>query len=204
MIIVKPSATLLSVTPNAAELIERAGRVCYKSEDKIGPGTAAKFMEMLKKREHYSVIEHASASILFVCDRGVSHEMVRHRLCSFSQESSRFCSYYQDKFGREISVVEPHFDDDPLKNELKKEVWADSMQEAEYRYMRLIEMGSSPQIARSVLPNSLKTEIVMTANFREWLHFFKMRTSKAAHPQMVEIALLAQEILKKECPEVFS
>jgi thymidylate synthase (FAD) len=101
-------------------------------------------------------------------------------------------------------VVEPHFDDDPLKNELKKEVWADSMQEAEYRYMRLIEMGSSPQIARSVLPNSLKTEIVMTANFREWLHFFKMRTSPAAHPQMCEVALMAQEILKTECPEVFS
>jgi thymidylate synthase (FAD) len=201
MIIVKPSATLLSITPNAAELIERAGRVCYKSEDKIGPGTAKKFIDGLKTREHYSVIEHASASILFVCDRGVSHEIVRHRIASFSQSSTRYCCFAKEKFGHEITVIEPPFGEDPgdARNE-----WLRAMEHVEIAYMNMIELDISPQIARSVLPNSLKTEIVMTANFREWLHFFKMRTSPQAHPQMREVALMAQEILKKECPEVFS
>src|ERR1035437_2585170 len=137
MIIVKPSATLLSITPNAAALIERAGRVCYKSEDKIGPGTAKKFVEMLKGREHLSVIEHASASILFVCDRGVSHEIVRHRLASYSQESTRYVNYGK---ADGITVIEPPFTEDQAP---ARTAWYWAMDSAEQSYLKMIDLGIS-------------------------------------------------------------
>ncbi len=198
MLIVKPSAKLNWITPNAAEQIERIARTCYKSEDKIGPGTAAKMIHMLIEREHLAMIEHASASIHFVCDRGVSHEMVRHRLASYAQESTRYCNYAINKFGNEITIVRPLEWNCP-----SDDIWYEAMRQAETHYLNLIRLKVSPQMARSVLPNSLKTEIHMTCNFREWLHFFKMRTAPAAHPQMREIALMALQILSDKCPEVF-
>jgi thymidylate synthase (FAD) len=199
MKIVKPSATLLRITSDAKEIIERAGRVCYRSEDKIAPGTAEKLIQYLKKMEHFSVFEHASASILFVCDRGVSHEMVRHRVASYSMESTRYCNYQDDRFGNEITVIEPPFSDNSSRL-----MWIDAMKDVEQYYIGLLKLGQTPQLARAVLPNSLKTEIVMTANFREWLRFFELRCAKAAHPQMQEVAKMAQEILVKEVPEVFA
>jgi thymidylate synthase (FAD) len=198
VLIVPPSATLLWITPDAAAAIERAGRVCYKSEGRTGPGTAGPFLRMLRERGHLAVVEHASASLLFVCDRGVSHEMVRHRMASYSQESTRYCNYGQERFGREITVVEP-----PLASDAQRELWRGAMEEAERAYLALLDAGATPQMARAVLPNSLKTEIVMTANFREWLHFFDLRCGPAAHPQMREVAGLAREILRREAPEVF-
>jgi len=198
MRIVKPSVELLCITPNAEELIERAGRTCYKSEDKITPGSSEKFIRMIVARGHFSVLEHATATLRFVCDRGVTHEMVRHRTAAYSQESTRYCNYAKDKFGNEISVIEPPFANDALRDE-----WRKAMEAAEASYLRLLEAGAPPELARGVLPNSLATEIVMTSNFRNWLHFFEQRCSKAAHPQIREVANLALTILQKEAPAVF-
>jgi thymidylate synthase (FAD) len=198
MRIVKPSVELLCITPNAEELIERAGRTCYKSEDKITPGSSEKFIRMIVARGHLSVMEHASATLKFICDRGVTHEMVRHRTAAYSQESTRYCNYAKDKFGNEISVIEPPFANDALREE-----WCKAMEAAEASYLRLLEAGAPPELARGVLPNSLATEIVMTSNFRNWLHFFELRCSKAAHPQIREVANMALVILQKEAPAVF-
>ena len=199
MQIIEPSAELLWITPNAEQVIEAAGRTCYKSESKITPDSAARFIAMILKSGHHSVIEHASASVRFVCDRGITHEIVRHRLASYSQESTRYCNYSKDKFGEEITVIDPrgHVTSEELY------IWQEAMEHAERLYFRMLEAGAPPQMARSVLPNSLKTEIVMTCNLREWRHFLKLRTGKAAHPQIRQIAdpLLAE--LQARIPVVF-
>ena len=162
-------------------LLELAARTCYKSEDKIAHGTANDFLGRILKTGHESVIEHVSATVRLVCDRGVSHEIVRHRLCSFSQESTRYANYSKAKFGNEITLIRPFFwdrDSDEFKE------WKTAMKMCERAYLSLINMGAKAQEARSVLPNSLKTDIVVTANMREWRHIFKLRCSKASHPQM--------------------
>lgn len=198
MKIVPPSVKLLAITPNAEKLIELCGRVAYKSEDKITEDSHIKFIQMILKRGHEAVIEHASASLLFVCCRGCSHELVRHRIASYTQESTRFVNYSQDKFGNEISVIRPPgLEGDELA------AWEYVCKCSETAYMAMIARGVKPQIARSILPTCLKTEIVATANAREWRHFFKMRCAKDAHPQMREVALAALEILHNECPTIF-
>lgn len=213
MIIVQPSAELIWITPNAERVIEASGRTCYRSEDKITPTSAAEFIGMLMKEKgcfpdgrpkpkHHSVIEHASASFRFVCDRGVTHEMVRHRLAAYSQESTRYCNYGKTKFGGEIRVIRPPFKGHATEASV---VWETVVAQTERAYLRLLALGQPPQIARSVLPNCLKTEIVMTCNFREWLHVFSLRTdlNPRAHPQIREIMNIAQRILCGECPAVF-
>jgi len=136
------------------------------------------------------------------CWSGNSHEFVRHRLASYSQESSRYCNYSKAKFGGEITVIEP-----PGLAEMgtgfNRDQWRLSVETAERCYLNMIEHGCKPEIARSVLPTCLKTEFVVTANFREWLHFIKLRTSPKAHPQMREVAGLIRDLLVIECPEVF-
>ena len=202
MKIIKPSVELLSITPNAEKLIERAGRVCYKSEDLITEESSAKFIQNIIKRGHEAVLEHASASLLFICDRGVTHELVRHRLVAYCQESTRYCDYSKDKFGNELTFIEPCFWN--KEEDLQKRIeWQGLLGLTEQYYFRLIELGVTAQEARSVLPNSLKTEIVATANLREWRHILKLRTSPAAHPQIAEVMNIAKTILKKECPNVF-
>lgn len=201
MRIVEPSVTLEWITPEPLLTIERAGRVCYKSEDKITPGSAEQFCGMIKQRGHESVVEHAVASFRIICDRGVTHEIVRHRIASYSQESTRYCNYGKAKFGKEITVIRP-----PGLAGRSLEAWTWAMEQAERAYFEMLDAGQSPQIARSVLPNSLKTEIVMTANFREWLHFLNLRSDRnpGAHPQMRQIGSLIEEILIRECPVVFT
>jgi thymidylate synthase (FAD) len=176
--------------------IERAGRTCYKSEDKITPESARKFVAGCVKSGHHSVIEHHNITVRIVTDRGVTHEIVRHRLAAYSQESTRYCNYAGDKFGSEITVILPVWFYD-LNNPAKEitseklnafDVWEYAMRETESRYFKLLELGQSPQEARAVLPNSLKTEIVMTANIREFRHFFTLRASPKSHPQMVALA----------------
>lgn len=198
MKIVPHSVELLWITPDPYKHIEMSGRVCYKSEDKITADSAVKFCAMIKQRGHESVVEHAVASFKIVCDRGVSHEIVRHRLASYSQESTRYCNYSKDKFGNEIQVIEP-----PIKTPQAYAAWSLSVQVAEKNYNAMIEAGESPQIARSVLPNCLKTELVMTANFREWMHFINLRTSPAAHPQIRPIAEEIRLKLADYCPTIF-
>lgn len=180
--------------------IELAGRTAYKSEDKITEDSAKDFVGMILKRGHLSVIEHQSVTVRVICDRGVSHEIVRHRLAAYTQESTRYCNYSKGKFGNEITVIEPCFWD---KDDEKYKVWRAAMKHSEICYNRLIELGATPQEARSVLPNSLKTEIVMTMNLREWRHFFSMRTSSAAHPQMREIAVPLLSEFKRRIPIIF-
>ena len=180
--------------------IERIGRVCYKSEDLITEDSAEKFIRNILKRGHESVIEHEKISVKMVCDRGVTHEIVRHRVASYSQESTRYCNYQKDKFGNELTFIKPVFwkEDSP-----EHALWKESMQQIEDQYMKLIEMGASAQEARSILPNSLKTEIVVTMNLREWRHFFRLRTASAAHPQIREIAGMVLEEFRRQIPVVF-
>ena len=164
------------------KFLERIGRVCYKSEGKMCETSANTFIKSIMDRQHESVIEHLSATVRFVCDRGVSHELVRHRLASFTQESTRYCNYTKDGFNNQITVIEP-----PGLEPMARMSWLTAMDAAARSYQQMIFFGVKPQIARGVLPNSLKTEIVVTANFREWRHIFKQRCAPAAHPQMREV-----------------
>ena len=180
--------------------IEKIGRVCYKSEDRITAESAGKFIKAILRRGHESVIEHISVSVRVICDRGVSHEIVRHRIASYSQESTRYCNYTDNKFGAELAFIKPCFFEEDSEAYL---LWRDSMEHAEKTYLRLIAGGAEPQHARSVLPNSLKTELVMTMNLREWRHFIRLRTAKASHPQMREIAFMILALLKDNIPVIF-
>ena len=202
MLIVEPSFEILAM-PDGAEilrLIEAAGRTCYKSEARVTLDSAREFVRRIIASGHHSVIEHVSASVRIVCDRGVTHELVRHRLASFSQESTRYCNYAKGRFGGEITVIRPFFWNE---DSAKYEVWKRAMEFAENSYMALIEAGASAQEARSVLPNSLKTEIVITANMREWRHIFELRTAPAAHPQMREIMLPLLAEFQRRVPVIF-
>jgi len=180
--------------------IEAAGRTCYKSEDRMAEGTAGTFIKKIIASGHESVIEHEKITVRIVCDRGVSHELVRHRIASFSQESTRYCNYANDKFGNEITIIEPCYWE---QNDKMRALWRQAMEDAERHYFQLIENGANAQEARSVLPNSLKTEIVVTMNLREWRHFLKLRTAKRAHPQMREIAIQALRLFQETVPVIF-
>jgi thymidylate synthase (FAD) len=199
MKIADPSVTLIRVDDEPAKLIEQIGRTCYKSEDKITEDSADKFVKMLADRGHYAMIEHAHASFRIVCNRGVSHELVRHRLASYAQESTRYCNYGKAKFGREITVVKPP----GLSTEADRE-WRHACADAEARYFKLLDAGAKPQIARSVLPICLKTEICITTNFREFSESIcHLRLAPAAHPEMRVIAYWMWEHLVKACPVLF-
>ena len=202
MKLIAPSFELLD-KPNGAEMLQKlelAGRVCYKSEERITPDSAAGFIGRILQSGHESVLEHEKLTVRLICDRGVTHEIVRHRIASYSQESTRYCNYSKDKFQRELTFIRPFFwESDPEKFE----VWKKAMESAEQAYLTLIDLGASPQEARSVLPNSLKTEIVVTMDLREWRHFFRLRTAPAAHPQMREVAAPLLEAFRQAVPVVF-
>ena len=202
MKIIEPGVELVDDFDAAAIMkkIERAGRVCYKSEGNIKDGSAEKFIRGIIKRGHESVIEHASVSFKIICDRGVTHELVRHRLASYSQESSRYCDYSAGKFGGELTFIKPCFWSEDDENFL---LWKETMAALEKNYLTLRERGAKPEEARSILPNSLKTEIFVTMNLRELRHFLKLRTAAAAHPQMREVALKIYKILVEKLPAVF-
>ena len=183
--------------------IERIGRVCYKSEDKITPDgeSAKRFVGALIKHGHEAMIEHVSISVLFTCDRGVSHEIVRHRLCSFAQESTRYVNYASsDKAPDGIIFIRPIFY--TYGTDAYNE-WVESCKETEFWYLQAIKRGAKPQEARSVLTNSVKTEIVVTANIREWRNIFKLRCDKAAHPQIRELMTSLLTEFKNRIPVVF-
>jgi len=233
MLLLKPSVEILHINTGALALIETAGRTCYKSEGKIGCTvsqsqamcvsddcstcpfhSSTDFAKMILKRGHESVIEHVSATVRFICDRGVSHEIVRHRLASYSQESTRYCDY---KAGHVafvipswIEVKPGEYAGDALADLLidhgdndNAKAWLIAMDTCEAMYKEVRAMGWKPEQARSVLPNSLKTEIVMTANLREWRHFFRLRTAAAAHPQMREVACPLLEKFRQAIPVLF-
>ena len=202
MKIIKPSVEFLTPIDGKVilERLEECGRVCYKSEDKIAEGSAETFLANIIKRGHEAVLEHCSLSVRFICDRGVSHELVRHRMASYCQESTRYCNYSKGQFDGEITVIEPCFLE---KGTRGYQLWANSCKESENTYFKMLDWGLTPQEARSVLPNSLKTEVVMTANIREWRHFLKLRTARAAHPQMRELASVLLGMVKSKIPVLF-
>ena len=212
MKIIKPSYEILTPISDGGikelQHIEKIGRVCYKSEDRITDDgeSAKKFVKMLISNGHEAMLEHSSLSVKFVVDRGVSHELVRHRIASFAQESTRYCNYSKDKFNNEITVILPCFFDTGmgiLSNSLVYQEWKLACECAEERYFNLLKMGATPQQARTVLPNSLKTEITITANYREWRNFFKLRTAEASHPQMREITIPLLKELQTLIPIIF-
>jgi len=210
--------------------IEKAGRTCYKSEAKITDESAEKFVRGLRNNHHDAMLEHAIMTVKFINDRGVSHEMVRHRPCSFAQESTRYCNYSDDRFGHEITVIRPCFFDE-ISDERAAEIirlyeenlksgiyetftprerqyidWYYACLCADESYFEMLEDGATPQEARSVLPNSLKTEIVITANMREWRHILNLRaagTTGKPHPQMLEVMVPLLNELRMKLPALF-
>ena len=203
MKIIEPSVELVNDIDGEKIMrhIELAGRVCYKSESRISADSAEKFITNIIKSGHESVVEHFSLTFKIICDRGVTHEIVRHRLASYSQESSRYCDYSNDKFGGELTFIKPCFWNEGDEN---FQLWKNTMAQLEKIYLEMRKNGARPEQARSILPNSLKTEIFMTANLREWRHFLKLRTAPRAHPQMREVALKIYKILHEKLPVLFS
>ena len=218
MIFVKPSIEFMDMNSMGVKLIELAARNCYKSEDKIGEGTAEEMVRKLLKRGHEAMIEFGWLCYRVICNRGVTHELVRHRLNSYAQESTRYCNY---KGG--VSIIVPPWVDLPattqghkvwldeenrfqgwtpplVKNELR---WVRHMLVCEEAYIGMIADGWIAQKARGALPIDVKTEIFIGGNIREWRHFFKMRCSSKAHPQMQEIAYMLLEDAQKRVPIVF-
>ena len=202
MIVIKPSIEILTALNGIDILkhIEKCGRVCYKSEHRITDNSYIDFVKNIIRRGHEAVLEHYSITVKFICDRGVSHEIVRHRLASYCQESTRYCNYSRDEFSTQITVIEPLYLE---PNSMSYYSWETACLEAEKQYFELLNLGNMPQEARAVLPNSLKTEIVMTANLREWRHFLKLRCSSAAHPQMREVACMVLKRFQSQIPVVF-
>lgn len=201
MRVITPSFEVYNgVWPRIFMDIEEYGRTAYKSEANCTVLGAKKFIKKIIKRGHESVLEHVIITARVICDRGVSHEIVRHRIAAYTQESTRFCDYTKDRFGKGVTFIEPCF----WKNScLKRSIWKTMMWLDEKAYKLLRWLGASPQEARSILPNSLKTEIVITYNLREWRHFFKLRTAKDAHPQMLEIARPLLDYFKSHIPVIF-
>lgn len=215
MKLIKPYTEILSPINNEEilKMLERVARTCYKSEDKITNNSAIEMMRSLIKRDHLAMIEFFDITVKFVCDRGVSHELVRHRIASFAQESTRYCNYSKDKFDNQITFIIPcwcNISEGIYKNgDIKYEInnpdsyWFDLLIDSEVTYNALINAKWQPQQARSVLPNSLKTEINVKMNLREWRHFFKLRCSQAAHPQMRELTVPLLEEFKSKISIIF-
>jgi len=199
MKIIESSVSLEWATPNPAKMIEMAARTCYKSE----PSSEASddfVKRIVIQKGHKSVMEHVSASLRIITDRGISHEVVRHRLASYSQESTRYVNYTKDNHGAgDIQFLLP-LDLTPEQTEFALKAY----QTEQDLYNEAIRLGMTPQQARDFLPNGVKTELVMTCNAREWLEsFLHLRTSKAAHPKMRVVARQAGYILADWCPCLF-
>lgn len=195
MIIVEQSASLISHTPNPEVHLERCGRVCYRSEERITADSAPRFVEMICKRNHESVLEHASATIYMTTDRGIAQEITRHRIGSYSMESTRYVNYHKKG---EIRCVPPiGMDND------QHHWWLDAMHAAEKSYNAMVALGCTPEVARDVLPLDLACDLVVTYNFRQWKWFIKQRSQKAAHPKIRVLTALVKDLLISIAPTVF-
>jgi len=214
MKLIKPSYKI--ETPinriNILKTLELFGRVCYKSEGLITEDSSSKFVKMIVNKGHISVVDHVYISVRFIVNRGFTHELIRHRIAAYSQESTRFCNYIKDKFNGHITfIIPPHLDITPgVYNDTSTSIkvgnsflWAHHMLDCESVYNSAIKNNWKPQEARGLLPIDLKTEIIMTANLTEWLHVFRLRTDPAAHPQMREIMIPLSKEFENELPEIF-
>ena len=178
--------------------IERIARTCYKSEDAIKPGSAEKMVAMLCRHHHYAMIEHCQLTIKFITDRGVANEIVRHRIGSYAQESTRYCNYSKDKFDNQITVIDHGYKGNT------REYWFSACDYAEGFYQDMIASGATPEQARDVLPLCLKTEIVCTWNLREWHEVLRLRTAKDAHPAIRSLMIPVLRDLQQVLPEIFN
>lgn len=204
---IKPSFTITfhypECYPNSEVFIETVARTCYKSESKFAENSASDFIRnTLVQNGHLAMVEHCVATVRFIADRGFTHEIVRHRLASFAQESTRFCNYSKGKFNSQITVIAIPEETNPSDELLQH--YQRSMGQCEKNYFKALELGAKPQIARMFLPIGLKAEIVVTANLREWMKIFELRTSKAAHPIMRKIMTEVQSEFAREMPSIFS
>jgi thymidylate synthase (FAD) len=214
MKIVKASTEILAYTPELAKIIEVAGRTAYKSGNKINDNSADEFIKRIILDTHHTVLEHGAITVRFICDRGIAMEIIRHRLASYTMESTRYCNYSKDKFDNQLTFILPYFWD-CSENEFKDDIipyqkratlwsmWYGVCQRVEETYLAMLQQGASPQEARSILLNSLKTEIIATANPREWRHIFKLRCDPAAHPQMREVMIPLKEKFSELWPSIF-
>ena len=210
MQVINSSVEILTpITNDLLKMIEIAGRTCYKSEDRITEDSTEGFVSRMIASNHGAMLEHAHVSLRVTCDRGVTHEIVRHRLASYAQESTRYCNYAKDKFGGQVTYIDPvpgfTIENKAYSVEQLEAImaeWITACEDAERHYLRLIELGCSPQMARGVLNNATKTEIVITMNMREWRHFIGLRASTAAHPQIREIAQEVLRIFREKLPVI--
>jgi len=217
MKLIKPYTEILSTIDGDVVLktIEQVARTCYKSEDLITDDSAKKMVANLLKNGHEAMIEFYDITVKFVCDRGVSHEIVRHRVASYAQESTRYCNYSKDKFGGELTFIEPAgMNIERIQSESHGEVlniditsaegiFIKGLAECQDSYLKLLDLGWSAQQARAILPNALKTEINVKMNLREWRHFFKLRCAPAAHPDMRELTIPLLEKMHTLIPIIF-
>jgi thymidylate synthase (FAD) len=220
--IMKPKFQILSHFNERSILrhLELCGRTCYKSEDKITNDSCYKFIKMLLSRGHESVIEHYNISIKFICSRSLSHQLVRHRLCSFSEQSQRYCNF-ETKI--DMGIIQPYWldplDAKKIRNKSftsvlqipegisnKCRYWLESIIDSVNSYGILLRSNPemTPQQVRSLLPNAAKTEIVCTANLRQWRHILKLRTSKGADPEIKELMIPLLKKLQEKLPTLFS
>lgn len=206
MLLIRPRYEILTPVngPEILRFLERCGRVCYKSEENITLGSATRFCGKILQKNHLSVIEHVTVTVRFIVNRGVSHELVRHRIGSYSQESTRYCNYAKKGV---VYIIPPQlsYEDgwEPDENDSLSHPWLRALRTAEVEYLDLLKSGWTPQQARDVLPHALKTEIIATYNLREWQHVFALRCDKAAHPQMREVMLPLQRYFHVKLPELF-
>ena len=197
MRVIQPSYELTFFRPESditqMQFMEKVVRTCYKSEGIIDDGTDVKLLRKIRKRGHLAMFEFGWFAAHITADRGFTHEMVRHRLGSFAQESTRYCNYSKDRHGREITCLQ-----EGLSDSYSVQILTDIQERCEAAYLALLQAGNRPEIARAALPISLKAEIWVAANFREWRHIFRMRCDKAAHPTMRTVMHpLFQDVYKK-------
>ncbi len=193
MEIIEPSVQIMDGINELDVLtkLELCGRTAYKSDDKITKGSAEKFIRGIIKSGHGSVLEHVNITVKFICDRGVTHELVRHRIASYTQESTRYCNYYK----KGIVFILPPWGFSPED--------VGFLNQVELQYNNKISEGQTPQQARAFLPNCLKTEIVTTMNVREWRHVLGLRTKPDCHPQMRQVMTMLLKEFKQKLPLLF-
>lgn len=206
MILTKQRTTLIQSTADPLAIIEYAGRTCYASALSLTPELQNSFVRQLVRQKHESVLEHASATFEIITSRDISHEIVRHRIASYSQESTRYRDYKQLTFiiPPWVNIEEGEYTEKPdyVKHETVS-IWFEQLLFAEKTYLRLRELDCAPEVARSVLPGQTKTKLVATANFRQWRHFIKLRSAPAAHAEIREIAIRILQELRQLAPPAF-
>lgn len=180
--------------------IERACRTCYRSEGMITDDSYKRLLTNCLNRGHESVLEHEKITVRMTCDIGVYKDLTRHRFGSFSIESTRYCNYGKDKFDNEIKFIDPcNMDEKELFNE-----WYSACTEIEQRYLKMAELGATPDQMRMILPHSTAAQVTMTCNIREWRHILDLRTKKMTHPAIRQILIPLLLKFKKDMPELFN